>query len=157
MLSAREGLSFDSDLTSDSASVASAALGLIEAGIDVHCLRDLTRGGLATALNELAATAKMTIHVEEAAMPVRDDVRGACELLGLDPLYVACEGRFVAFVPEAQQDKALTLLQQNSVSAQAVSVGRVTESSDGIVTMRSTIGAERILDLLSGEQLPRIC
>ena len=120
-------------------------------------MRDLTRGGLATALNELASSAQVTIHVEEAAIPVREDVRGACELLGLDPLYVACEGRFVAIVPEAHRDKALALMRECSISTQAVVAGRVTERSSGAVTLRSAIGAERILDLLSGEQLPRIC
>jgi hydrogenase expression/formation protein HypE len=158
IMALREGLEFETTIESDSAPVVEPVLALLDAGIEVHCLRDLTRGGLASALNEIAMSAKMAIAIEEAAIPVSEDVRGACEILGLDPLYVANEGRFVAFVPAEQGDRALEILQQ--FHAEATAIGRVSENSDramGLVTMQSQIGARRILDMLSGEQLPRIC
>jgi hydrogenase expression/formation protein HypE len=130
---------------------------LFEAGIDVHCLRDLTRGGLSSALNEIASVARLRITIEEAVIPVSDVVRGACELLGLDPLYVANEGRFVAFVPEGDADRALEILRSHAVSAGAAHAGTVHEDRSGIVTLRSRVGGHRVLDMLSGEQLPRIC
>jgi hydrogenase expression/formation protein HypE len=130
---------------------------LFEAGIEVHCLRDLTRGGLSSALNEIASVARLRITVDEVAIPISDVVRGACELLGLDPLYVANEGRFVAFVPENDAGHALEILRSQSVSAGAVFAGTVHEDSSGIVTLRSRVGGHRVLDMLSGEQLPRIC
>ena len=127
-------------------------------GIDVHCLRDLTRGGLASALVEIAeAVATCTSEIEDAAVPVREDVRGACEILGFDPLYVANEGRFIAFMPEDAVEAALGVLGEHEVSRDSVRIGRVTESPAGLVTLRSRIGATRIVDRLSGEQLPRIC
>ena len=129
----------------------------MEAGIDVHCLRDLTRGGLSSALNEIAAVARLRITVEEALIPVSDVVRGACELLGLDPLYVANEGRFVAFVPGSDAGRALDILRSQPVSAGAVRAGTVHENPSAIVTLRSRVGGNRVLDMLSGEQLPRIC
>ena len=132
-------------------------LDLLGAGIDVHCLRDLTRGGLASGLNEIAQGASVSIAIEEREVPVREDVRGACEILGFDPLYVANEGRFVVFVPEAEADQALAVLHRHAVSAEAALIGRVGDASPGLVTLRSLVGATRIVDMLSGEQLPRIC
>jgi hydrogenase expression/formation protein HypE len=155
IMSVREGLEFESTIASDCAPVAATVLGLLEAGIEVHCLRDLTRGGLSAALNEIAEVAAVQIGIEEAAVPVMETVRGACEILGFDPLYVANEGRFIAFVPPAQADRALALLR--SANSDAARIGEVTAASRGLVTVRSRIGATRILDLLSGEQLPRIC
>lgn len=157
IMAQREGLSFESEIESDSAEVASAVLALLDAGIEVHCLRDLTRGGLTSALVEIAQTAQTHIHIEESLIPVREDVRGACEILGLDPLYIANEGRFIAYVPSDAVDDALSILHQQSVSHNAVVIGRVTNETSGQVTITSTIGARRILDMLSGEQLPRIC
>ena len=117
------------------------------AGIDVHCLRDLTRGGLASALVEIAEAAGCTSRIEEAAIPVREDVRGACEILGLDPLYVANEGRFVAFVPEPQADRGAGRAARATRSARAPAViGRVSETPAGLVTLRSRIGATRVVD-----------
>jgi hydrogenase expression/formation protein HypE len=128
-------------------------LALLDAGIAVHCLRDLTRGGLATTLVEIAKSARVKIHIDEAVIPVCEDVRGACEILGLDPLYVANEGRFVAFV--AAEDSERTL---HTLGKEARLIGQVIPSNDGgMVTLQSTIGATRIVDMLSGEQLPRIC
>jgi hydrogenase expression/formation protein HypE len=157
IMAAREGLEFESTIESDCAPLAAPALALVEAGVEVHCLRDLTRGGLATALVEIAQAAGLHVRIEEAGLPVRDDVRGACEILGFDPLYVANEGRFVAFVPAADEGRALEALQSHAVSAGAVRIGQVTATPAGLVTLKSRIGATRVVDMLSGEQLPRIC
>lgn len=157
VLSVREGLEFDAPIESDTAPLWEPVRALLESGIELHCLRDLTRGGLSAALNEIAAAGRVAIRVEEAKIPVREAVRGACELLGLDPLYVACEGRFAAFVPGEQADRAVELLRQFPVCAAAEIAGRVEEAPAGTVILRSRIGANRVLDLLSGEQLPRIC
>jgi hydrogenase expression/formation protein HypE len=157
VMAAREGLEFESALESDCAPVAAPVLALLDAGIDVHCLRDLTRGGLASALVEIARSSSLHIRIDDAAIPVREDVRGACEILGFDPLYVANEGRFVAFLPPASVADALEILRRFEVSEGAALVGRVTDAPRGLVTERSRIGATRIVDLLSGEQLPRIC
>ncbi len=157
ILSVREGLEFEGPVTSDTACLWPAVNALFEADIPVHCLRDLTRGGLSSALNEIATVAGVRITIEEALVPVSDSVRGACELLGLDALYVANEGRFTVFVAEEDVERALAVLQTQGVSAGAVRVGTVYQRSSGIVTVRSRIGGNRVLDMLSGEQLPRIC
>ena len=157
VMSVREGLDFETPIASDTAALCEPVLALIESGIDVHCLRDPTRGGLATALVEIATTAGVQVSIDEAAVPVADDVRGACEILGFDPFYVANEGRFVAFVPAAQQARALAILQALSLCRDARAIGAVTEGASGIVTARTSIGGQRVLDMLSGEQLPRIC
>lgn len=157
ILSVRGGLEFEGAVRSDTAPLWPAVEALFEAGIEVHCLRDLTRGGLSSALNEIASVARLRITVDEILIPVSDIVRGACELLGLDPLYVANEGRFVAFVPASDAGRALEILRSHAVSAGALRVGTVHENSSGIVTLRSRVGGNRVLDMLSGEQLPRIC
>ena len=157
IMAQREGLEFESAITSDSASVVEPALALLEAGLEVHCLRDLTRGGLTATLNEIAGAAQVGIEVTETAVPVRPDVNAACEFLGLDPMQVACEGRFAAFVREDHAPQALEILRSFAVSAEATTVGQVTEKADGRVILASRIGARRILDLPAGEQLPRIC
>jgi hydrogenase expression/formation protein HypE len=157
ILSVREGLEFEGAVSSDTASLWPAVEALLEAGIEIHCLRDLTRGGLSSALNEIASVIGLRITVDEARIPVSDIVRGACELLGLDPLYVANEGRFAVFVADEDAEHALTILRSQSVSAGAVRVGTVYEHRSGIVTLRSRIGGNRVLDMMSGEQLPRIC
>jgi len=155
IMAVREGLSFESAIESD---VAASVHQLIQEGVEVHCLRDLTRGGLASALNEIAEAAGLSIAIEEALIPVREDVQGACAILGFDPLYVACEGRFALFVPAEQADIALNLLTRESPSQSAALIGHVRKKSEGApVTMLSRIGVERIVDMLSGEQLPRIC
>jgi len=157
IMAVREGLEFECAIDSDSAPVHEPVLALLHAATDVHCLRDLTRGGLASALNELAAAARVKIAVDEQAVAVREDVHAACELLGLDPMYVANEGRFVGFVPNADVPRVLEILREFEVSAGAAVIGTVTESDAPLVTLKSTIGASRILDMPSGEQLPRIC
>ncbi|HEX9009788.1 MAG TPA: hydrogenase expression/formation protein HypE, partial [Holophagaceae bacterium] len=157
VMSVREGLAFETPIASDCGPVHHLAAALLEAGLDVHCLRDPTRGGLASVLNEIAAAAGVAIEAREEAVPVAEAVAAACEILGLDPLYVACEGRMVAFLPEAQAARALDLLRAHPEGAGAAVVGRVLEGPAGRVTLRTTLGTARLLDLLSGEQLPRIC
>ncbi len=156
IMAVREGLEFESAIESDCAPVSEPVLDLFASGIDVHCLRDLTRGGLASGLNEIAQVAGVSFFIEERQVPVREDVRGACEILGFDPLYVANEGRFVAFVPEDQADRAVAILRRHAVAAGSVVIGR-TASGGELVTLRSVLGASRIVDMMSGEQLPRIC
>ena len=157
VLSVREGLTFAGNVESDTAPLHYVVADLIDRGIEIHCLRDLTRGGLASALNELAMAAKVGIRVDEAAIPVSEPVRGACELLGLDPLYVANEGRFVAMVPASQAKVALAVMHRYEAAKQAAHIGVVTDRDLPIVALRTVVGTHRILDLLSGEQLPRIC
>jgi hydrogenase expression/formation protein HypE len=157
IMAVREGLEFESAIESDSAAVVEPVLELLRAGIEVHCLRDLTRGGLTSVLNEIAEAANLTLAVEEKLIPVREDVRAACEILGFDALQVACEGRFAAFVPEREAERALKILRAYPASAGACRIGRVTDQPSAKVLLKSTIGAQRILDMSSGEQLPRIC
>ncbi len=157
IMSVREGLEFESPIESDCAPLTGLVQALFEAGVAVHCLRDLTRGGLAAALNEVADTARVQMEVVEADIPVTELVRGACEILGLDPLYVANEGRLVAWVPAADADRALAAMQSRPEGAGAARIGTVQAEPAGLVTLRSVIGVARVLDLLSGEQLPRIC
>jgi hydrogenase expression/formation protein HypE len=156
VMTSREGLELDSDLSSDSASVSAAALALLEAGLPVRCMRDPTRGGLASVLNEIAAASGVCLRIHEALVPVREDVAGVCELLGLDPLYVASEGRFSVFLAPEGEEEALRVLRGFEVSQGACRVGEAAEGSAGVL-LRTTLGVDRILDLLSGEQLPRIC
>jgi hydrogenase expression/formation protein HypE len=157
IMAVREGLDFESPIESDCASLAAPVAALLSAGLRVHCLRDLTRGGLATALIELAGARKLAMAIDERAVPVSEAVRGACELLGLEPLYVANEGRFVCFVPEADVPVALGAMDGVVPGGPPVVIGRVRASQTGEVLLRSVIGAERVLYRLSGEQLPRIC
>lgn len=157
IMAVREGLEFESSIESDSAPVTEPVLRLFEEGIRVHSLRDLTRGGLASALNEIAETARLGIGIDETLVPVREDVRSACEILGFDPLYVANEGRFVAFVDGADAERTVEILRSFPVSENAAVIGYVAADSSPPVTVKSRIGARRVLDMLSGEQLPRIC
>lgn len=157
IMAAREGLTFESQIESDCAPLTGPVFSLLDAGIEVHCLRDLTRGGLASTLVEIAQASGLHIHVDEKLIPVREDVRGACEILGLDPIYVANEGRFAAFIAEKDAERALSILQAQDPESAATIIGQVQTVSDRMVTMRSLIGANRIVDMISGEQLPRIC
>ena len=132
-------------------------LALLSAGIEVHCLRDLTRGGLATAMVEIAETGGVRIELIETAIPICPEVHAACEILGLDPLHVANEGRLIAFVPAAQVDRALGIMRSHRVAADSVVIGSATESDSGLVTMTTSLDTRRLITMLSGEQLPRIC
>jgi hydrogenase expression/formation protein HypE len=157
IMAVREGLQFESTIESDSAPVHEAVLELLQAGIEIHCLRDLTRGGLASALNEIAEAAGVKIAVAQNLIPVREDVHAACEMLGLDPLHVANEGRFVAFIAAPDAERALQILRGCGISSGAARIGAVVEKSAPLVTLKSALGVCRILDMPSGEQLPRIC
>lgn len=157
IMAVREGLEFETTIESDSAPVAAAVLDLLDQGIDVHCLRDLTRGGLASTINEITESSGCSALLHEAAIPVREDVAGACEVLGFDPLYVANEGRFMAYVAEHDADRALEILSRHATDTQPALIGHATDTASKRVALESRIGAMRILDMLSGEQLPRIC
>jgi hydrogenase expression/formation protein HypE len=157
IMAEREGLAFESTIVSDCAPLADLALGLLDAGVAVHCMRDLTRGGLASALVEIAEAAGVEIALDERSIPVHEEVHGACEILGLDPLHVANEGRFVSFVAPADAERALALLRAHPLGAGAAAIGHVEARGYPLVTLRSQIGATRIVAMLSGEQLPRIC
>ncbi|MFZ2313874.1 MAG: hydrogenase expression/formation protein HypE [Methylobacter sp.] len=154
----REGLNFKNTLKSDCADLSGLVQNLIQANIDIHCMRDLTRGGLASCLIELAATSRHHVEINETALPIQQDVKSACEILGLDPIYIANEGCFALFVPETQAEQTLAQLQQHPLGKQARQIGRVKATHpQGMVTLQTAMGINRILDLLSGEQLPRIC
>jgi hydrogenase expression/formation protein HypE len=157
IMAVREGLEFVTTIESDCAPLNDLVSALLNAGIEIHCMRDLTRGGLASALVEIAEASCLHIEIDERKIPVRQDVHGACEILGFDPLYVANEGRFVAFVKSSDADRALELMRGHPLGSDACCIGAVTASPQGLVTMKSEIGATRIVDMLSGEQLPRIC
>jgi hydrogenase expression/formation protein HypE len=157
IMAVREGLEFETNIESDCAALSGIVMALLAEGIEVHCLRDLTRGGLASALIEIAEAARLQIEIEETAIPMLQDVQAACEILGFDPLYVANEGRFIAILPAGEEERALQLLRAHPLGAQARAIGTVSKGDSGLVTLRSRIGATRIVDMLSGEQLPRIC
>ncbi len=157
IMSVREGLQFDGALDSDCASLAGLVESMLATRADVHCLRDLTRGGLAAALNEIAIDAQVGIEIDEASIPIAEPVMAACELLGLDPLYVANEGRLVAFVPAGAADQLLDAMRRHPASSGPARIGTVTAAHSGTVELRSRFGGGRIVDLLTGEQMPRIC
>ncbi|MBS0520809.1 MAG: hydrogenase expression/formation protein HypE [Proteobacteria bacterium] len=157
VMAARENLGFETVIESDCAPLVDPVLALVEAGIELHCLRDLTRGGLASALVEIAETAGRSITIEETAISVRPDVGAACELLGLDPLHVANEGRFIAIVAPRDARRALEILRAREATKGAVAIGVAGGGPAGQVSCRGPLGMERVIDMLSGEQLPRIC
>ncbi|MEK7705619.1 MAG: hydrogenase expression/formation protein HypE, partial [Myxococcota bacterium] len=158
IMSVREGLRFDSPIVSDSAALGDLVAGVLEVGGEgVHVLRDPTRGGVASALNEIAQVAGVGIEIDEDAIPVDEPVRGACELLGLDPLYVANEGKCVAIVSPQVAEAALLAMQQHPLGKRAVRIGEVVEAPVGKLILRTTIGGQRVVGMMSGEQLPRIC
>jgi hydrogenase expression/formation protein HypE len=154
---ARGELDIEADVESDTAPLAELVAGLLAAVPGVRALRDATRGGVATILNEIAKAADVGVLVSENAIPVRDQVRGAAELLGIDPLYVACEGRLVAVVDGGQAAQALAVLRAHPLGAQAAIIGEVTAEPVGLVTIKTAFGGTRIVDLLVGDPLPRIC
>ncbi len=157
ILSQREGLEFESDIASDTAALHVLVADMLHCGAEIHCMRDPTRGGLSSALNEIAARSGVGIEIEESAVPIREEVRGACEMLGLDPLYVANEGKLIAFVAPGAAERVLNAVRQNPLGHHAEIIGTVTESRSGGVVMRTRMGTSRIVDMLSGDQLPRIC
>jgi hydrogenase expression/formation protein HypE len=158
IMSVREGLEFETELRSDSAALHGLVAGLLDArAVDVHVLRDPTRGGVASALNEIAAQAGIGVQLDEAAIPLDDEVRGACEILGFDPLYVANEGKVIAIVAREAADELLAVMQADPLGRRAAIIGEIVDDHPGKVFLRSRIGGKRVVDMLSGEQLPRIC
>lgn len=157
ILSMREGLSFEAPIESDSAPLNGLASEMMAASNNIHAMRDPTRGGLATTLNEIAMQSEVGIELEENRIPLREGVEGACELLGLDPLYLANEGKLIAFVAPEDADKVLACMKAHRYGRDAAVIGRVVADNPGRVFMKTGIGGTRIVDMLAGEQLPRIC
>jgi hydrogenase expression/formation protein HypE len=157
VLSQREGLSFTTRLESDCAPLNSLVADMLNISADIHCLRDPTRGGLATTLNEMAKQSNVSIRIEEEKVPVREAVLASCEMLGLDPLYIANEGKLVAIVPAEHVDKILKAMRRNQYGKEASLIGQVSANNPGRVVMKTSIGSSRIVDMLVGDPLPRIC
>jgi hydrogenase expression/formation protein HypE len=157
IMSVREGLEFETTIESDTVPLHGLVDSILSAGIRVHVMRDPTRGGVASALNEIAEKAAAGIMIDESAIPVRDDVQGACEILGLDPLYVANEGKLIAFVAAEDAERTLSIMRAHPLGKDSVMIGQVVADHDGVVVMKTRIGGSRVVDMLSGEQLPRIC
>ena len=157
ILAEREGLSFETDILSDTAPLNSLVAALLATGADIRCMRDPTRGGVASSCNEIATTSGVGIQLDEAAIPVRPEVRGACELLGLDPLYIANEGNLLAICATEDAELLLAAMQQHPLGAGAAIVGKVTRANPGLLTMSTSLGTVRIVDLLANDPLPRIC
>jgi hydrogenase expression/formation protein HypE len=157
IMSLREGIQFETVLESDCACLASLAQELLDACPSVRCMRDPTRGGVAGVLHELADASAVGVKLDESLLPIRTEVRGACEMLGLDPLFVANEGKLIAIVPPDQSPCALNALRRHPLGKNAAKIGEVVAEHRGMVTLRSLIGGERVITLFAGEQLPRIC
>jgi hydrogenase expression/formation protein HypE len=157
IMASREGLEFETTIVSDSAPLHGLVADMLAASSSLRCFRDPTRGGLSSALNEIAAQSNVSIEIVERDIPVREQVRGACELLGLDPLYVANEGKLVAIVAPEVADTVIAAMRRNPYGEKAAIIGIVGQTTPGLVTMRTAFGSTRIVDLLPGDQLPRIC
>ncbi len=157
ILGTREGLTFETSVQSDSAALNHLLVRLIREIPEIHVLRDPTRGGLATTLNEIAISSNVCCELEETTIPVRPEVTGGCSLLGLDPLYLANEGKFICILPEAHADKALEIMRSDAHGQDAVRVGSITTANPGKVVLITRLGGKRLLNMLEGEQLPRIC
>ncbi len=157
IMSVRAGLEFETQIKSDTAPLNGLVEEMLKASNNIHVMRDPTRGGVATTLNELAEQSKLGVLIEEENIPVTDDVRGACEILGLDPLYIANEGRLLAFVSPGDSEKVLSTMKKHPLGKNSVVIGEVLDQHHGTVVMKSKIGGRRVVDMLTGEQLPRIC
>lgn len=154
---AREEIDFERPILSDTAPLNGLVEDMLRASLDIHCMRDLTRGGLASALNEIALSSRVGFRIHEDRIPIQDEVKGACEILGLDPLHVANEGKLVAVVEPVQAEKILASMRQNGRGREAALIGEVVDDHPGRVVMKTGVGGLRIVDMLAGEQLPRIC
>jgi hydrogenase expression/formation protein HypE len=157
VMSAREGLEFETTVVSDCTALHHLVSTMLDCAGTIRCMRDATRGGVATVINELANSSAVEIIIDEQAVPVRDAVRAACEILGLDPLYVACEGRLVAIVDCAHADQILAVMRRHTLGRGACRIGTVTRAARPRVLLRTPLGTTRLLDILAGDQLPRIC
>jgi hydrogenase expression/formation protein HypE len=157
IMSVRDGLEFETEITSDTAALNGLVEAMFTASNDIHVLRDPTRGGVTSALNEIAQSACIGIRLEESRIPISEQVKAACEILGLDPLYVANEGKLLAFVPPEQSDRVLMAMRSHPLGREAAVIGEVVNDMPGFVTMKTKVGGERVVEMLAGEQLPRIC
>lgn len=157
IMSVREGIEFETVMESDTAPLHDLTRVMLKACPTIRCMRDPTRGGVSSALNELAAASRVGVELHENALPIRAEVRGACEMLGLDPLYVANEGKLIAAVPAADAERLVAVMHDHPLGRHAAVIGEVVEQHAGMVTMHSLIGGERVVTMLAGEQLPRIC
>jgi len=157
ILAEREGIGFDSPVGSDSAALHTLVRAMLDASLEIRCMRDPTRGGLASSLNEIAERSAVGVELNETAIPIREEVRGACEMLGLDPLYVANEGKLVAIVPPGAAEIVLAAMRRHELGRDAQIIGTVNAAHPGLVTARTAFGTTRIVDMLAGDQLPRIC
>jgi hydrogenase expression/formation protein HypE len=157
VMSVREGLEFETAIASDTAPLHGLVAAMLAAGRGVHVLRDPTRGGISSAVTEIAGQAGVGIRLDEARIPIREDVKGACEILGLDPLYVANEGKVLAWVAPEDADAVLAAMRAHPLGRESVVIGEVVAGPPGRVVLRTRVGGERVVDMLSGEQLPRIC
>jgi hydrogenase expression/formation protein HypE len=157
IMSVREGLEFETEIASDTAPLNHLVAAMLDASREIHVLRDPTRGGVTSALTEIAQTANVGMLLDEAKIPISEEVKGACEILGLDPLYVANEGKLLALVPATEADCVLAAMRAHSLGKEAAIIGEVTEDHAGFVLMKTHVGGTRVVDMLSGEQLPRIC
>ena len=157
IMSVREGIEFETTLESDTASLADLTRVMLDACPQIRCMRDPTRGGVSSALHEIAAASNVGMRLSEAAIPIRAEVRGACEILGLDPLYVANEGKLIAIVPAAEADRLLAVMRAHPLGQHAAVIGEIVGEHHGMVIMRSLVGGTRVVTMLAGEQLPRIC
>jgi hydrogenase expression/formation protein HypE len=157
IMSVREGLEFETAIESDTAALNGLVETMLAASSGIHVLRDPTRGGVASALNEIAERSRVGIRIDESRIPIRPDVQGACEILGLDPLYVANEGKLLAFVSPHEADGVLAAMRRDPLGRESEIIGEVIADHPQLVVMRTRIGGNRIVDMLSGEQLPRIC
>jgi hydrogenase expression/formation protein HypE len=157
IMSVREGLRFDSAIESDTAPLHGLVKAMLAASPNIHCLRDATRGGLSAVLNELAEASKVGIEFEESKVPLRAEVSSACEMLGLDPFYIANEGKLVAFVSEKDAEKVLAAMRNHEYGKNAALIGKAVEEHKGVVVAKTAIGGSRVVDLPAGELLPRIC
>jgi len=156
-MSKRAGLEFETEIESDTAPLNHMIQEILEVSDKINVLRDPTRGGLASTLNEIASSSGRGIMLYEDKLPVREDVNGVCEMLGLDPLYVANEGKLLVFVAEEDADKVLEVIRKNEFGKDAAIIGEVQDTDDKIVKLKTSIGTTRIVDMITGEQLPRIC
>jgi hydrogenase expression/formation protein HypE len=157
IMSVREGLEFETEISSDTASLAGLVETILAASKDIHVFRDPTRGGVTSALSEIAQSAGVGMILDEAAIPITEEVKGACEILGLDPLYVANEGKLLAIVPPGEAGAVLAAMKSHPLATEATLIGEVTAEHPGFVLMKTRVGGIRVVDMLSGEQLPRIC
>jgi len=157
IMSVREGLEFETQILSDTAPLTSLVMDMLRVSTNIHCMRDPTRGGIASALNEIAISSKMGIRIDEGKIPITREVRGACEMLGLDPLYVANEGKLLAIVDREDADGIVEAMRANILGREAAVIGEVIRDHPGLVFMKTRIGGTRVVDMLAGEQLPRIC